>query len=270
MSRNGDKFDDNVKQAKQKLEELLKIKEQLDDPKALDDILTNCGFDIPSFQTELQAHEVTIETWKKSHNAQEILGNWYPYLTYFSENRKVSKPATSDLEKALIDTARYVNNINSMKEDQTMLEGFNRNIDELSILDPFKGWIRPRSIRYILGDLKCIDMLSRPEFLGWDVTYPDGTKATITYNKLLMGWMIICRHFKLDHQQKLVAVSSLRRDVTFNDILSIASIKGKVNYQNNAFIPVPLGDECALFFHDAYFNASEAEVINDWFVSFEM
>lgn len=226
-------------------------------------------FEIKTHNDAERQYRVEIQKKVEKYGLDEI-GRFSMYRDKFNVTKKVSRTDMLDLSKHVAVIERYINEINAMPENCMFITEFGRHLNDCLILNMFSDWILPNSVRLNLADLRCVDVLVRPESKGWFITYTDGTSETITYNRVLLAFMEINRIYKKASNEDLVSVGSLVRDVTFSDILSISSIDAMVKYENNPFIPVPIKSECKVFFTNSYFNATEDLVINDWFVNLQL
>jgi hypothetical protein len=150
----------------------------------------------------------------------------------------------------------YIHYFNSLAEDTRMIDS--REISEWPILNEFKDFIMPNSVRYESGNRQFADVLVRN-------TEPiEGFKPNYTnYLDTLSRFRGI---FKKDASDNRVMLDSLRVDRSFEEIRSIAgnAVKlNKVHYINDPFVPVPVN--CmAVLTHDYYWNAEAIAVVSDY------
>lgn len=164
-------------------------------------------------------------------------------------------------------------NFNSMKENEVIVPGWNRPINDCVMHDWFKPLLLPNSVRKHVGNMQCIDMLQRPEFIGWEYKkVKDGKEEIIVidHNRVVTEIANLNRTQKQDSTAHQVDVSTLRRDVSIDDIIDIAAFDGSVKYNGNPFIPVILDQGLKMMYYDNYFNASVDEVLEDYFITMEL
>lgn len=182
--------------------------------------------------------------------------------------RKISRP--DGIEDAVAINIIAAINFNSMKENEVIVPEWNRPISDCVIHEWFKPLLLPNSVRKHVGNMQCIDMLQRPEFLGWKYTNKKGEEIIITHNVLVTAIADLNRTQKKDSTDKQYDVSSAKRDVSIDDIIDMAAFKGNVKYNGNPFIPVILDDVLGMFYYENYFNASIDEVLEDYFITMEL
>lgn len=142
---------------------------------------------------------------------------------------------------------------NSLAED-TMTVG-DRPIESWVILNEFKDFILPNSIRFENGNRLFNDLLNRP-------VLPASFKPDYnSYNDALKQFR---NWYKKDANDNVTRLSDLRVNKSLSDIWSIvASQTGKVRYIDNSFVPIILSN-FNVGQKDSYFTNEVNEILEDY------
>jgi hypothetical protein len=172
------------------------------------------------------------------------------------KSRKISAKDSTELDGAIDVISDVIDFVNAQPEEVEYILG--KHVKDFVIPNLFVSRINPKSVRYNLANLRCIDLLDRPEYKG-DCKY--------SYQKYIDAISIMNRYQKRDSLAEVTALESIRRDSTLADVINKASIKGKVRYDAEPFVPVKLNDSLSCLFKESYFNADDAEVITDYYIN---
>lgn len=163
----------------------------------------------------------------------------------------------------------YIDFINAQKADETD-KVFGKDIDKVFIIDEFKDFILPKSVRFKAGNYLCQDLLIRPVLVGSDVTnfsLDDWINVQAEYRGL----------FKSDISSNITTLNNLRLEFSVSDIEARMAVNIHVegtdnsilscHYVGEPFIPIAINllDQ---FYKLPYFNASADEVLADYVSSF--
>lgn len=181
--------------------------------------------------------------------------------------RKISR--APELKDEIGIVGLYVKNVASMKENEVLIPEWNRHIDDC------KGhkWFKPleiyNSIRYRLADLRTKDLVIRPSFEGWDYKKLDSQEVVrIDYNRVLLAVTNIARAFKSTPDEYFCELQ--KKDVSLADVSDVLSFNWGVKYEGNPYIPVIVNNDISLLFGDNYLNVLVTEIVDDYFVNFEL
>lgn len=195
----------------------------------------------------------------KKSKAELKVPSVYEYKDVFYSRalnqRRIS--VKDDEVRKLVDTIfKYLHYFNSQPEDTRMIDS--REISEWPILNEFKDFVMPNSVRYESGNRQFSDVLVRnyESIEGFNPNY-------IEYLDVLSRFRGI---FKKDASENRVMLDCLRVDRSLEEIRSIAgnTIDGNtVHYTNDPFIPIPVNCMDVLT-NDYYWNANADEVVSDY------
>lgn len=144
---------------------------------------------------------------------------------------------------------RYIDLFNSITEFQTRVLGM--DINQIEVLGEFKDFIYPRTVRIEPSLYWANDLL--PKLKASD----DG----LTYEEFVRIQNNVRRWFKKDAKSELVNLDSLKCHKALADVIPHANCKGKVIYDETAFIPIPLDSKALLSLYEVeYFNTDAKKV----------
>lgn len=147
----------------------------------------------------------------------------------------------------------YINYFNSITEFQTRI--MDKELEEIQILNEFVPFITPRTVRYVPSLYWSNDLLKRTSSNGNACDYEEFVKLQNH----------IRRWFKREAQSELTSLATLKVHKSLADVLPYAAYKGKVSYDDKAFVPLEIYDACLghLFAPD-YFNTKVATVLTQF------
>lgn len=178
-------------------------------------------------------------------------------------SRALAQKKTSRKSNEVEDVVRkifgYIKYFNGQPENTTMISG--HELSNWPILNEFKDFIMPNTVRYEAGNRLFNDVLVHSELIKDD---PENPKFSYSeYVNLLSEFR---NFFKKDATDGKVMLDTLRVDKSFEDVRAVGARYGEevlCHYVGDAFIPVPL--KCLdVFVKDAYLNASDVEVVSDY------
>lgn len=148
---------------------------------------------------------------------------------------------------------RYIDLFNSITEFQTRVLGM--DINQIEVLGEFKDFIYPRTVRTEPSLYWAKDLL--PKLKASD----DG----LSYEEFIRIQNNIRRWFKKDAKSELVNLDSLKCHKALADVIPHANCKGKVIYDETAFIPIPLDSKALLSLYEVeYFNTDAKKVATQY------
>lgn len=170
------------------------------------------------------------------------------------KNRKISAKA-GEVKKAVDEIAEYITLFNS--GDEFTVRFLDRDMEDIPVLDEFKGIVLPKSVRYNPSDRRTRDLLVREE------DEADVSKYSFSdYMRKLDNYR---RYFKKDANSGYVMLSSLRTDKSYSEVMSNMAVvindELLVRYDSSPFVPVQLDANAAALVELNYFNATAELVI---------
>lgn len=188
--------------------------------------------------------------------------NQYLFGSDFKEQMYKSIEAQKKISKA-IDQSEFYRLIdfivlfNSLSENIRFL--WYQSLDDIPVLDEFKDFIFPNSVRYEGGNRMFKDILIR--------TQAPFDSNVDRFNEYLNLLSKLRGTFKKDISSGYVSLSSLRVDRSFEQVRSIAAFpvsdSFQVRYESSSFIPIYLSQGQEMF-TSVYLNANESDVIDDY------
>jgi hypothetical protein len=152
----------------------------------------------------------------------------------------------------------YIRYFNSLPEDTTMING--HSLSEWKILNEFKDFILPNSVRYESGNRTYIDLMVRDDF---KLELPNLNH----YNDLLSKFR---NFFKKDTNENYVDLASLRINRSFEEVRHLISAKGAVRYMDNPYIPIAVNDGVRCLFSSHYFNSDDKQIVEDFVAKLQL
>lgn len=199
------------------------------------------------------------------------------FLKMAESNRKISNPQElkGDVDY-IFDAIEY---FNAFDEYSTCLDDTARTeFDKVPILNEFKDFILPRSVRFEPSNLRTRDLLVRSEVElndDGEVVSPIIIKSNPKFRFVMKDYMKkiddFRRHFKRDAKSDFIYLSELKKHVSFQDVLGMTYVtviysegegknkkETKYNYLKSgvdSIIPIKLIDGIEIFFEDSYFDS---------------
>lgn len=178
-----------------------------------------------------------------------------------------TKRRVEDPKKAICKIFSYIIMFNGLAEDTTILN--NHPLTDWPILNEFKDFICPNSIRWKAGDKSFVDVLSR-NFELENHSLTDSLKRNdIDYNDYLNALSEFRSFFKKDATNDFVSLASLRVDKSIADVSDFIVLSdGRCHYLGEPYLPilkVTLDDEMITsLVQNWYFNADIKEVYQSY------
>lgn len=171
---------------------------------------------------------------------------------------KVDAPLT--VREVITKILQVIDTINAKEERLAIV--MDRPLENVIIINEFKDFIMPDSVRQDVSDMRTNDLLERK--------VPD-TKLEISYNEWLDLQSTFRSWFKKDMQSEISNLSQLRVRKSLVDILPCCRIKSNDNpdaYDVRAwdepFIPVDLNPGVRVLLRSDWFNTSADYVLDDY------
>jgi hypothetical protein len=173
---------------------------------------------------------------------------------------KDDKPEFNEIRNAVDEIFDNINYFNSLDEYTISIDG--RLTSEIMVLNEFKDWVFPLSIRYNPSNIRTEDLLVRNEVKSFKFNYDRYVRACDNFR----------RFYKSDVQSNKTTLDSLRQHKSLAEVIDKITIdkviRGKkqlaVDYMNSAFIPIPIKESVSCLFRNDYFNESAECVIKDY------
>lgn len=148
---------------------------------------------------------------------------------------------------------KYIYYFGSITEFQTRILG--KDFDEIFILEEFAPFIPPLTVRYVPSLYWATDLLKRCSV----------DDSSLEYEEFVRLQNHIRRWFKKDAQSGLVSLASIKVHKSLNDVLPLVVYKGKVSYDDKAFVPLEIYDAAmGNLFEADYFNAKADKVLRQF------
>lgn len=173
-------------------------------------------------------------------------------------NGKISSP--SAVEEVITKILQVIDTINAKEERLAMI--MDRPLENVVIINEFRDFIMPDSVRQDVSDMRTNDLLER--------RVPD-VKLEISYNEWLDLQSTFRSWFKKDMQSETSNLGQLRVRKSLVDILPCCRIKNNDNpdaYDVRAwdepFIPVDLNPGVRVLLRSDWFNTSADFILDDY------
>lgn len=162
----------------------------------------------------------------------------------------------------------YIVFFNSLSEDAIMFN--DHPLTDWPILNEFKDFIYPNSIRWKAGDKSFKDVLDRCFELKDEEGEPLFKLECIDYNDYLNALSEFRSFFKKDATGEFVSLASLRVDKSITDVSDFITLKdGNCHFIGEPYLPllkVTLKDDMLKsLVKDWYFNATSKEICESYF-----
>lgn len=180
------------------------------------------------------------------------------YVTRIYNTRRVN--VDEDHIKEWVKTIfEFINGFNRMGETDTFCSFLNRPTNQIEIMEEFKDFISPASIRLSPDVWFTQDLVER---------YQPGVMEPKSYDNFINSQANIRRIFKSDLNSRMVTLESLRKKVSLVDALPKVSVKGKVqDGDGKGFVPYYLKTDVVTPLYsnvDAVYNCNEMDCIADF------
>jgi uncharacterized protein YkvS len=150
------------------------------------------------------------------------------------EKKILSQKKINKIEKLNLvgEMLQFIDYVNSLPE-YTEYIWDNKSLSDIYVLDEFKDFIMPETVRVDANSLRTPELLIRER----DVKNPfNDYLSYITACDIIRGW------FKKDAHTDITPITSLRRRVNLNDITEIISVNGLVKSSDKVFVAIPVID----------------------------
>lgn len=201
----------------------------------------------------------TTEVCGWVNEACHIYMNTKACVDVFSQRAKAQKRISKwgkDEENLILEIFNYIWYFNSL--DENISDILNHHISEWPILNEFKDFIMPNSVRYESGNKAFNDVLIHQK------VHVD--ESRLSFNRYLDLLSIFRGFFKKDANSDYVGLDTLRVDKSFEDVRVIGSCCWRdlhCRYVAQPYIPIPL--KCLnVLVKDFYWNAKDVDVVNDY------
>jgi hypothetical protein len=178
------------------------------------------------------------------------------YASRAAAQKKISRKP-EEVEKVVRRIFDYIKYINGLPEDTTIV--LDHQLSDWPILNEFRDFIMPNTVRYEAGNRLFSDVLIHSEPYGGDV-------SQLSYSEYVDLLSEFRNFFKKDASDGKVMLDTLRVDKSFEDVRAVGACcwhKMYCHYNGDAFIPVPL--KCLnVLVRNTYLNASDVEVVSDY------
>lgn len=180
------------------------------------------------------------------------------YVARICNTRRVN--VDIKLVEGWVDTVfDYILGFNRMGETDTFCTFLNRPTNQIEIMEEFKDFVSPASIRLSPDVWFTQDLVER---------YQPGVMKFMRYDEFINAQANIRRIFKSDLNSRMVTLESLRKKVSLADALPKVSIKGKVqDSDGRGFVPYYLSTDVVTPLYsnvDAVYNCNEMDCIADF------
>lgn len=146
------------------------------------------------------------------------------------------------LVEVVVSLFDYFSYFNTLTPDDTVVSMQSiKSLDDIYIPSEFKSFITPTSVKMIAGNRRLPEMLK--------LQPPTHNKVKdYSYYEYVQLVDKFRSYFKKDGSTDVVTLSSLKKEVSLMDVLSISCISGCVNYDSEPYYPVFLNDwmECVI------------------------
>lgn len=147
----------------------------------------------------------------------------------------------------------YIHYFNTITEFQTRI--MDKDLEEIQILNEFVPFIIPRTVRYVPSLYWSQDLLKRDSSNG----------TACDYEEFMRLQNHIRRWFKKDAHSDLTSLASIKANKSLADVLPNAAYKGRVSYEDKAFVPLEIQDAClGYLFEPDYFNTKAKKVLEQF------
>lgn len=147
----------------------------------------------------------------------------------------------------------YIKYFNTITEYQTRIMG--KELDEINVLNEFVPFITPRTVRYVPSLYWSTDLLKRDNSNG----------SACDFEEFIRLQNHIRRWFKKDAQSEVTSLATLKVHKSLADVLPYVAYKGKVSYDDKAFVPLEIYDAClGHLFETDYFNTKATKVLSQF------
>lgn len=175
-----------------------------------------------------------------------------------SVNRKISRD--DGLAESIDYIFKSIDYFNSFDEYHHVIEDVHfTEFKDIPILNEFKDFILPRSIRYEPVNLRTKDVLVRPKS-------PDKFKFDISkYHIEIDNFR---RYFKKDAKSEFVTLEDLKKHISLSEAIDRMFITVEsdkyVKSGANAFIPIELSTDLSNILDDSYFDTNYDKCVFDY------
>lgn len=150
----------------------------------------------------------------------------------------------------------YIDCINSLPERASRIDDV--SLSDIVIMDEFKGFILPSSVKVDPSDLNAEDLMIKPAI-----------SSKFSYEQFINCQLAIRSWFKSDLKTNVTHLDQLRRKISLFDALPNAAFKldsGELvcRYTDKPFVPIQLWSDLNQLYRENYFNATYDNVLTDY------
>lgn len=176
------------------------------------------------------------------------------------------KVSEKEIENTLLSIFDHLNYINSISEYDYQI--YDRPLDEVFVINEFKDFVRPKSVKLDASSPHCVEMLTMIH-CNQVLNYHDWVNLQAEFR----GW------FKSDLAQNITKISDLKKCVSWSEIRHMASYVVLVEENDDPkdtdiqiitksgdspFYPIRLNCDMFKYFRSRYFDCLESEEIEDY------
>lgn len=158
---------------------------------------------------------------------------------------------------------KAINYFNSLKEHDAVAFETSMPLNQIKVLNEFSCLVKPASVRLDPNDRRTNNLLTL-----------ENSVMPFGYNEYLDACITWRGYFKKDISDNIITLDTLRIHKSLMDTLSNVALPSegepavyKVRYDGSPFIPIYLNDLALGLFRKDYFNASDDDVIDDYFAT---
>lgn len=170
----------------------------------------------------------------------------------------------SDVKDILAKIFNVIDYFNSL--DEYSLRAFDRELKDVIIIDEFKDFITPASVKLDSSNIFCEELLERESVTDPGLTYGEYLDVLLTFR----SW------FKDDLSSKVTDLSALKKIVSWSEVASKVSFafkdssdkKAKAEYFMRStgvpYVPLEMNNIMARCYRASYYNSSVDEGLEDY------
>jgi hypothetical protein len=175
-------------------------------------------------------------------------------------SQKKVKATREEIDQLISSISNYIDYFNNIREFQKVIMMNNEpvSLDSIPVLNEFREWITPSSVKYVNSDPRCIELLAYSN-------QANSPGSMLDYINLCDQFRAL---FKKDSKTDITYLSDIKVAVSLNDMISKLNMDGQVNFTDAPYIPINLNEPTLgfKFFRSVYVN-SEADFIIESFIT---
>lgn len=172
----------------------------------------------------------------------------------FDKDKKVIYDEVRDKVSLLFS---YIQFFNSLPEDTVIIDG--HPIEDWKILNEFKDFLVPNSVRYESGNRTYVDLLIRETY--------EFTPNFNEYSDLISRFR---NFFKKDANDQFVSLASIRINRSFEEVRHLITLHDMVRYMDNPYIPIQVLNGVECLFSNFYFNSDIEQVVQHYVANLQL